>query len=207
MFPTNLHRRRAVHASRQRPLSIEGKVVEVTPAEYVVAETLMASVTYVARDRLLAVLPIGVSNALSRTIDVHVARLRRKLAAAGLDVRILSSRGHGYRWTVEKDDAALGERSKGAAIEVDADGHFVLREGSRVPLTAHEVRLLSLLVGRRGEPVSRVELHQALELPMAGRKTRCMDVHISRIRTKLGDAARKTPLIRTVRGIGWLIDW
>lgn len=73
-------------------------------------------------------------------------------------------------------------------------------QGHSIELTSMEFNLLEVLMRNAGRIVSKKELsEQALGRPLA-RFDRSVDVHLSSIRHKLGDAAA---LIRTVRGMGY----
>ena len=73
-------------------------------------------------------------------------------------------------------------------------------QGRPIELTSMEFNLLEVLMRNAGRVVSKKELsEQALGRPLA-RFERSVDVHLSSIRQKLGDAAA---LIRTVRGQGY----
>jgi two-component system, OmpR family, response regulator len=72
--------------------------------------------------------------------------------------------------------------------------------GRELELTSIEFNILQVLMRNAGRLVSKSEIsEQALGRPLA-RFDRSIDVHLSSIRQKLGDAAR---LIRTVRGLGY----
>jgi DNA-binding response OmpR family regulator len=75
------------------------------------------------------------------------------------------------------------------------------RSGLReLELTSIEFNILEVLMRNAGRLVSKSEIsEQALGRPLA-RFDRSIDVHMSSIRQKLGDAAK---LIRTVRGLGY----
>jgi DNA-binding response OmpR family regulator len=69
-----------------------------------------------------------------------------------------------------------------------------------VELTSMEFNVLEVLMRNAGRIVSKKEIsEQALGRPLA-RFDRSVDVHLSSIRHKLGEAAA---LIRTVRGMGY----
>jgi len=73
-------------------------------------------------------------------------------------------------------------------------------QGHPIELTSMEFNLLEVLMRNAGRVVSKKDLsEQALGRPLA-RFERSVDVHLSSIRQKLGDAAA---LIRTVRGQGY----
>jgi two-component system OmpR family response regulator len=73
-------------------------------------------------------------------------------------------------------------------------------KGREVDLTSIEFNILEVLMRDAGRLVSKTEISEhALGRPLA-RFDRSIDVHMSSIRQKLGDAAK---LIRTVRGLGY----
>lgn len=89
-------------------------------------------------------------------------------------------------------------------LAVDFDARRVELRGEAVALTRVEFDILERLARRPGTAVSRRELaDHALEEPSEG-GDRVLDVHISRIRKKLGEAAGH---LETVWGIGYrLVD-
>jgi two-component system OmpR family response regulator len=96
------------------------------------------------------------------------------------------------------------ERLSAGGIEVDVGAREVRREGQRVELTALELDVLVALLRRAGRVVPRTSL-----LALAGRddvavSERTVDVHISRLRRKLGDDP--PTLIKTVRGVGYVLS-
>lgn len=85
-------------------------------------------------------------------------------------------------------------------VELDREAHRAFSEGAEVELTPLEYRLLEVLLERRGRVQSRRQLLQAVWDTNASIETRTVDMHVARLRTKLGGAA---DLIETVRGIGY----
>ena len=104
---------------------------------------------------------------------------------------------------------AVSERLTVGTLEVDVPGHRVTVAGKEVPLTSFELRLLVALARRAGETVPREELASALSsLKGSGYDPtvdRSLDVHVSHLRQKLGDDAREPRMIRTVRGVGYVL--
>jgi two-component system OmpR family response regulator len=92
-----------------------------------------------------------------------------------------------------------GERLVAGGIEVDIAARTVSVDGRPVELTGLEFDILVALMRRAGRVVPRNAL-----LAEAGRDEvvgeRTVDVHVSKLRRKLGEAR-----IRTVRGIGYLV--
>jgi DNA-binding response OmpR family regulator len=99
--------------------------------------------------------------------------------------------------------AVVGERLVAAGIVVDVGARHVTVDGAEIELTGLELDILIALVRRAGRVVPRSAL-----LAEAGRddvavSERTVDVHVSKLRKKLGDEAAKR--IRTVRGIGYVV--
>jgi DNA-binding response OmpR family regulator len=75
--------------------------------------------------------------------------------------------------------------------------------GRTLALTSAEFELLGLLVRNRGRVLSRDRIMEALGGIDAEAYDRSIDVLVSRVRQKLGDDAKHSTFIRTVRGIGY----
>jgi len=100
--------------------------------------------------------------------------------------------------------AALREGAKGlrrfGPITLDADRHVVEVGGRPVDLTVTEFRLLTALAGARGRVLNRNQLvDQAIGIN-AVVTDRTVDVHLTALRRKLGEARA---CIQTVRGVGY----
>jgi two-component system response regulator CpxR len=89
-------------------------------------------------------------------------------------------------------------------VELDAAARSVRRGREPVELTAVEFDLLYALLRAAGRVVSREELsHDVLQrklLPF----DRSLDMHLSKLRRKLGPAAQGGERIKTVRGVGYI---
>ena len=88
-------------------------------------------------------------------------------------------------------------------IEIDRDGHRVFSRGREVELTRIEYRLLEVLLERRGRVQTRRQLLQSAWDTNARIETRTVDMHIARLRSKLGEPGS---LIETVRGVGYRLQ-
>jgi two-component system phosphate regulon response regulator PhoB len=73
-------------------------------------------------------------------------------------------------------------------------------EGRLLDLTATEFKLLLTLAERRGRVQARTQLLQTVWDAAPDIQTRTVDMHVQRLRTKLGPAGE---LIETVRGFGY----
>lgn len=93
-------------------------------------------------------------------------------------------------------------------IKIDLNKRQVFRKNERVRLTGMEFSLLELLVNNSGKPFSRSEILQAVwSYPPENKiDTRVVDVHISRLRSKLETDISNPELILTARGIGYMFQ-
>ncbi|MFO0660708.1 MAG: response regulator transcription factor [Polyangiaceae bacterium] len=87
-------------------------------------------------------------------------------------------------------------------VEIDVAGYRVNIDGTEVKLTRVEFNLLVALARRPGASVSRRWLAENVLDPDRDGTERTLDVHVSRLRKKLGDRA----LIATVWGVGYRLD-
>jgi two-component system, OmpR family, phosphate regulon response regulator PhoB len=85
-------------------------------------------------------------------------------------------------------------------ISIDRSAHRVSAGGRDLELTATEYKLLVTLVERRGRVQSRPQLLETVWEAQPDIQTRTVDMHVQRLRTKLGEAG---DLIETVRGFGY----
>jgi two-component system, OmpR family, phosphate regulon response regulator OmpR len=89
-------------------------------------------------------------------------------------------------------------------VRVDLDRHEVTRDGDTVPLTSVEFRLLAALIEAGGRVLTREVLIDMLySSGGADVFDRTIDVHIRRLRDKLGDDADSPRYVATVRGAGY----
>jgi two-component system OmpR family response regulator len=91
---------------------------------------------------------------------------------------------------------------KCGAIELDTRQTRVLLQGRPLTLTSHEFKLLSLLMQRKGEVLSRTELAEHIYPYDSERDSNTIEVFVGRLRKKLPAGS-----IQTVRGLGYrLVD-
>jgi DNA-binding response OmpR family regulator len=89
-------------------------------------------------------------------------------------------------------------------LDIDLDRVEVRRGGGVLSLTPAEFRLLVALVQARGRVLTRQALLDSLYGPAQGETLeRTVDVHIGRLRDKLGEDAGEPRYIMTVRGVGY----
>lgn len=76
----------------------------------------------------------------------------------------------------------------------------------KLDLTGLEFDLLLALVERKGRVVKRQGLMEMVGRDGAHVLDRTMDVHISHLRQKIAQAGGDPQLIRTVRGVGYILS-
>ena len=85
-------------------------------------------------------------------------------------------------------------------LSVDRSAHRASLHGVDLPLTATEYKLLVTLLERRGRVQSRPQLLETVWEAQPDIQTRTVDMHVQRLRSKLGEQGR---MIETVRGFGY----
>ena len=96
--------------------------------------------------------------------------------------------------------AGTGRVLRGGPVTVDLSAMAVAVDGEPVELTPTEYRLLVALMERKGRVQSRRQLLQTAWDIHVQIETRTVDMHIQRLRSKLGPAG---DLIETARGFGY----
>ncbi|HEX8915071.1 MAG TPA: response regulator transcription factor, partial [Humisphaera sp.] len=102
--------------------------------------------------------------------------------------------------------AAAGEDGgtlRAGPLSIDAAKHEVTVNGDPVKLTLTEFRLLTALVAARGRVLTRDQLMDKAMGTDVFVTDRAIDVHVTAIRKKLGDA---NWLVHTVRGVGYRLQ-
>jgi two-component system phosphate regulon response regulator PhoB len=89
------------------------------------------------------------------------------------------------------------------AVHIDTERHQVLIDNAEIALTTTEFKLLHTLAERRGRLQSRETLLQDVWGYNYVGDTRTVDTHVTRLRTKLGEAGE---MIKTVRGFGYKME-
>jgi len=93
-----------------------------------------------------------------------------------------------------------GQLLRGGPVTIDTGAAQVEVHGRPLVLTPTEYRLLLVLMERRGRVQSRRQLLEAVWETTADITTRTVDMHVQRLRMKLGEAS---DWLETVRGFGY----
>lgn len=100
-------------------------------------------------------------------------------------------------------EMAAGKIIRVGSIAIDTERHIVTIDNSETILTTTEFKLLLTLAERLGRLQSRELLLKDVWGYNYSGDTRTVDTHITRLRTKLGDAGG---MIKTIRGFGYKME-
>ena len=125
--------------------------------------------------------------------------------AGGRDVDVVRLALHEPSAVARTKDEPVDEDRAAGGVVVDISRKRVLIDGESAAFTFKEFELLQYLVLREGRTIERAELVGSLwqqgDADAPGERT--IDVHVRRLRAKLG---RFEDIVRTVRGVGYRFD-
>jgi DNA-binding response OmpR family regulator len=110
------------------------------------------------------------------------------------------------RAIVRRVRGQAGPRTRAVSVgplALDPASRSATLDGRPLDLTGYEFDLLLCLAERAGRVLSREQLMELARGSAEEAFDRAVDVHISRLRQKLGDDPRQPRFIRTVRGVGY----
>lgn len=90
-------------------------------------------------------------------------------------------------------------------VAMDLLSRRVTVAGQAVELTGREFALLELFLANPGRVLTRTQISERIWEAHFDSETNLIDVYVKRLRTKLPVAPDSEPLIRTVRGVGYLL--
>jgi DNA-binding response OmpR family regulator len=110
-------------------------------------------------------------------------------------VRALARRGNDHE----------GDQRRVADLVLDSARHEVRRGDRPIELTRKEFELLEYLMRHAGMVVTRDQISQHVWREAVGTASKAIDLYVHYLRNKIDrDTAR--PLVRTIRGVGYMID-
>jgi len=121
--------------------------------------------------------------------------------------RVLTSRIHALLRRSEGSTQSVSQDNKknllsAGDIHIDREQYMVYQRGKKIELPRKEFELLSLLVSKPGKVFTREEILERVWGSDIVVGDRTIDVHIRKLREKLGEE-----LIKTVKGIGYKYDF
>jgi DNA-binding response OmpR family regulator len=142
-------------------------------------------------DRIVG-LEMGADDYLSKPFNPRelLARIRAILRRSGREAREISTGMPSVRYRV-------------GDVEMDTGTRAVARAGRPVYLTAVEFGLLEMLLLKAGRTVTREELTGAVLGRVLTPYDRSVDVHVSKLRKKLGPDSSGAERIKSIRGSGY----
>jgi DNA-binding response OmpR family regulator len=97
------------------------------------------------------------------------------------------------------------ERTTVGHLVIDGATMTALLAGKPLALTTYEFSLLRVLAERAGRVLAREQILQLVQGSADDAFDRSIDVHVSRLRHKLGDDPRHPRLLKTIRGAGYML--
>ena len=107
---------------------------------------------------------------------------------------------------VRRAEAGEGDVIRIKDLIIDVPGHRVLREGVELGISGKEYDLLVFLVRNAGQAVSRTEISRHVWGVTGDDASKKLDMHVSWLRRKLGDAVAEPRYISTIRGLGFRFE-
>jgi two-component system, OmpR family, response regulator len=161
-----------------------------------------------AKSSVPVIMLTALGEPIERTIGLEVGAddymgkpfLPRELLAR---VRAILRRGPATAQLPDKPASRNLRRFSHWQIDLDRCQVFVVN-GAEISLTSAEYRLLNVFIERPQRVLSREMLLQLTHSDSAESFDRSIDVLVSRLRSKFGDQARASKLIRTVRSGGYM---
>jgi len=89
-------------------------------------------------------------------------------------------------------------------VAIDFEKHIVHRSGEELDLTVTEFNILGVLAREAGKVVDKNRLAEQSMQRSLTLFDRSLDMHLSNLRKKLGNAPDGTPRIKTIRGVGYM---
>lgn len=98
------------------------------------------------------------------------------------------------------------EQIEANGVRLDLQAHQAWKDDEEIHLTPKEFELLALLMNEAGRVVTRQRLLSDVWNDDFYATSRSLDVHVSALRRKLGDAPDQPRFVTTVRGVGFRFE-
>lgn len=90
-------------------------------------------------------------------------------------------------------------------VRMEVTKRKVFVQNQDIELTATEFDILRVLLSNAGRVIARERLMELARGQEFAAFDRSIDVHISNLRKKLGDSSKQSQIIKTIRGVGYLV--
>ena len=104
-----------------------------------------------------------------------------------------------------RESGAVATTLKVGDLEMDLIHRRVTRQGKEIDLQPREFQLLEFMMRHAGQSVTRTMLLEKVWEYHFDPQTNVIDVHVSRLRSKI-DKGFDRPMLQTVRGAGYRLD-
>jgi DNA-binding response OmpR family regulator len=113
------------------------------------------------------------------------------------------------RAAVRRARGLVGPQSvlRAGPLELSTQSLTATLHGKALDLTTYEFEILRVLAERKGQVLERERILELAKGNAEDAFDRSIDVRISRLRQKLGDDPRHPVILRTIRGIGYMLAW
>lgn len=156
---------------------------------------LLRMIRAVSRVPVIVITARGADDVVIRTLDAGADDyLVKPFSVSQLEARI--------RAVMRRGSSGTSEILRVGELEIDARAREARLEGETLELSPKEFDLLKALAERPGQVVSKRELMAEVWREPYGGSERTIDVHLSWLRSKLGESASDPRYLQTVHGVG-----
>jgi len=106
---------------------------------------------------------------------------------------------------IRRSDPELSTVIRFEDLELDTVAHVARRNNKIIELTIKEYELLEFLMRNKNTPITREEITQKVWKQNYQNDSNIIDVYIKRLRSKIGPSSDKQNLIKSIRGMGYVI--
>ncbi|MGH8947669.1 MAG: response regulator transcription factor [Acidimicrobiia bacterium] len=157
---------------------------------------LLRMIRAVSQVPIIVITARGADDVVVRTLDSGADDyLVKPFSVSQLEARVRALLRRG-------STADAGERIQIGDLSIDPAAREVALAGETLDLSPKEFDLLRVLAERVGEVVSKRALMAEVWREPYGGAERTVDVHLSWLRSKLGETAQEPRYLRTVHGVG-----
>lgn len=106
---------------------------------------------------------------------------------------------------IRRSDPELSTVIRFEDLELDTVAHVARRNNEVIELTIKEYELLEFLMRNKNTPITREEITKKVWKQNYQNDSNIIDVYIKRLRSKIGPSSDNQNLIKSIRGMGYVI--